>query len=356
MSWRLKSISDTLADFNYDEILSNWIKMMITQDLVIDDDKYDALKIHIKQMLRNTRLLETSLDNKIEKETVRKIMIIIDDELLHFLIENYQVTWKDACLIKWVRQINSKKRDRAMSVKTEKSAHLIKQAQFSSISSFILSTMIDFDHMILTSNDMMNNKMIHHSQLFIANEKQSNLTLKNVNFNNYQRQLVSKTMFNFEKKKIIYEVEDFKKVEIRNAVNFHVALINMTKKRIFYYIFQVQAIEKHKRSEHENFMQCLNSAVESTDNFTSFKISSEDESEQLITKKRKLYREVHLNVSIVTFEVLNIVKTVNLNESLSLTTDSLTTNDDLNMREVMKYNQEHIDLSFVINFIDITQM
>ncbi len=243
-----------------------------------------------------------------------------------------------------------------MSVKTEKSAHLIKQAQFSSISSFILSTMIDFDHMILTSNDMMNNKMIHHSQLFIANEKQSNLTLKNVNFNNYQRQLVSKTMFNFEKKKIIYEVEDFKKVEIRNAVNFHVALINMTKKRIFYYIFQVQAIEKHKRSEHENFMQCLNSAVESTDNFTSFKISSEDESEQLITKKRKLYREVHLNVSIVTFEVLNIVKTVNLNESLSLTTDSLTTNDDLNMREVMKYNQEHIDLSFVINFIDITQM
>ena len=103
-------------------------------------------------------------------------------------------------------------------------------------------------------------------------------------------------------------------------------------------------------------MQCLSSAVESTDNFTLFKISSEDESEQLITKKRKLYREVHLNVSIVTFEVLNIVKTVNLNESLSLTTDSLTTNDDLNMREVMKYNQEHIDLSFVINFIDITQM
>jgi len=243
-----------------------------------------------------------------------------------------------------------------MSVKTEKSAYLIKQAQFSSISSFILSTMIDFDHMILTSNDMMNNKMIHHSQLFIANEKQSNLTLKNVNFNNYQRQLVSKTMFNFEKKKIIYEVEDFKKVEIRNAVNFHVALINMTKKRIFYYIFQVQAIEKHKRSEHENFMQCLSSAVKSTDNFTSFKISSEDESEQLITKKRKLYREVHLNVSIVTFKVLNIIKTVNLNESLSLTTDSLTTNDDLNMREVMKYNQEHIDLSFVINFIDITQM
>jgi hypothetical protein len=66
--------------------------MMITQDLVIDDDKYDALKIRIKQMLRNVRLLETSLDNKIEKETVRKIAIIIDDELLHSLIEDHQVT------------------------------------------------------------------------------------------------------------------------------------------------------------------------------------------------------------------------------------------------------------------------
>ena len=66
--------------------------MMITQDLVIDDNKYNALKIHIKQMLRNMRLLETSLDNKIEKETVRKIAIIINDELLHFLIENHQVT------------------------------------------------------------------------------------------------------------------------------------------------------------------------------------------------------------------------------------------------------------------------
>jgi hypothetical protein len=57
----------------------------------------------------------------------------------------------------------------------------------------------------------------------------------------------------------------------------------------------------------------------------------------------------------VTLEVLNIVKTVNFNESFSLITDSLTINDDLNMREVMKYDQEHIDLSFVINFIDITQ-
>jgi len=66
--------------------------MMITQDLVINNDKYDALKIHIKQMLRNAKLLETSLDNKIEKETVRKIVIIINDELLHLLIEKHQVT------------------------------------------------------------------------------------------------------------------------------------------------------------------------------------------------------------------------------------------------------------------------
>jgi hypothetical protein len=65
---------------------------MITQDFVIDDDKYNALKICIKQMLRNARLLETSLDNKIEKKTVRKIAIIINDELLHFLIEDHQVT------------------------------------------------------------------------------------------------------------------------------------------------------------------------------------------------------------------------------------------------------------------------
>jgi len=65
---------------------------MIIQDLVIDNDKYDALKIHIKQMLKDAKLLETSLDNKIEKETVRKIVIVIDDELLHLLIENHQVT------------------------------------------------------------------------------------------------------------------------------------------------------------------------------------------------------------------------------------------------------------------------
>jgi len=65
---------------------------MITQDLVIDDDNYDALKIHIKQMLKDARLLETSLDNKIRKETVRKIAIIINDELLHLLIEDNQVT------------------------------------------------------------------------------------------------------------------------------------------------------------------------------------------------------------------------------------------------------------------------
>ena len=163
-------------------------------------------------------------------------------------------------------------------------------------------------------------------------------------------------MFNFEKKKIIYEVEDFEKVEIRNAVNFHVALTDMTKKRIFYYIFRVQAIEKRKRSEHENFVQCLSSAVESTDNFTSFKISSEDESEQFIMKKWKLCKEAHLNVSIVTLEVLNVVKTVSFNELSSLTTDSLTINDDLNMRKVMKYDREHIDLSFVLNIIDITQI
>jgi len=139
---------------------------------------------------------------------------------------------------------NSKKRDRATSIKIKRFAHLIKQAQLNSVSSFILSMMIDFDCMILTLNDTINNKTIHYSQLFIANEKQSNFTLKNVNFDNYQRQLVSKTMFNFEKKKIIYEVKNFEKVEIRNAVNFHVTLTDMTKKRIFYYIFQVRLIVK----------------------------------------------------------------------------------------------------------------
>ena len=72
-------------------------------------------------------------------------------------------------------------------------------------------------------------------------------------------------------------------------------------------------------------------------------------------KKRKLRKEARLNVSIMTLKVLNVVKTVNFNESFSLTTDSLTINDDLNMRKVMKYNQEHIELSFIINFIDITQ-
>jgi len=65
---------------------------MITQDLVIDDDKYDALKICIKQMLKDVKLLKTSLDNKIEKEIVRKIAIIINDELLHLLIKDHQVT------------------------------------------------------------------------------------------------------------------------------------------------------------------------------------------------------------------------------------------------------------------------
>jgi len=65
---------------------------MITQDFDINNDKYDALKIHIKQMLKDAELLETSLDNKIEKETVRKIAIIINDKLLHSLIEDHQVT------------------------------------------------------------------------------------------------------------------------------------------------------------------------------------------------------------------------------------------------------------------------
>jgi len=102
-------------------------------------------------------------------------------------------------------------------------------------------------------------------------------------------------------------------------------------------------------------VQCLSNAVESTDNFTSFKISSEDESEQLITKKRKFCREAHLNVLMITLEVLNIIKTVSFNELLSLTTDSLTINDDLNMKKVMKYDREHINLPFVINFIYITQ-
>ena len=63
--------------------------MMIIQDLDINDNKYDALKIHIKQMLKNEKLLETSLDNKIKKETVRKIVIIINDKLSHFLIEDH---------------------------------------------------------------------------------------------------------------------------------------------------------------------------------------------------------------------------------------------------------------------------
>jgi hypothetical protein len=126
---------------------------------------------------------------------------------------------------------------------------------------------------MLTLNDTMKKKMIHHSQLFMMNQKQSNFTLKNVDFKNYKRQLISKTMFNFKKNKIIYKVENFKQVDISNAANFHVALIDMTKKRIFYYIFQVQAIEKCKRSKHENFMQYLSSAINSTNNFTSFKIS-----------------------------------------------------------------------------------
>jgi hypothetical protein len=64
---------------------------MITQDFVINNDKYDALKMHIKQMLRDVKLLKTSLDNKTEKKTVRKIVTIIDAELLHSLIEKSQM-------------------------------------------------------------------------------------------------------------------------------------------------------------------------------------------------------------------------------------------------------------------------
>jgi len=63
---------------------------MITQDLVIDDDKYDALKMHIKQMLKDAKLLEISLDNKTEKKTVKKIVTIINAELSHLLIEESQ--------------------------------------------------------------------------------------------------------------------------------------------------------------------------------------------------------------------------------------------------------------------------
>jgi len=62
---------------------------MITQDFIINDDKYNALKIHIKQMLKNARLFKTSLNNKIEKKTIKKIAIIINDKLLHSLIENH---------------------------------------------------------------------------------------------------------------------------------------------------------------------------------------------------------------------------------------------------------------------------
>ncbi len=85
--WDESTQNSTFTNFNYDDISLNWIKMMITQDLIIDDDKYNALKMHIKQMLRDTKLLETSLDNKTEKKTVRKIVTIINAELSHLLIE-----------------------------------------------------------------------------------------------------------------------------------------------------------------------------------------------------------------------------------------------------------------------------
>jgi hypothetical protein len=71
----------------------------------------------------------------------------------------------------------------------------------------------------------------------MTNQKQSNFTLKNVDFKNYKRQFINETIFDFKKNKIIYEAENFKQVDISSAANFHVALINMTKKKIFYYIF-----------------------------------------------------------------------------------------------------------------------
>jgi len=63
---------------------------MIMQDLVINNDKYNALKICIKQMLKDMKLLETLLNNKTEKKTVRKIVTIINAELSHLLIEESQ--------------------------------------------------------------------------------------------------------------------------------------------------------------------------------------------------------------------------------------------------------------------------
>jgi len=87
--------------------------------------------------------------------------------------------------------------------------------------------------MMLISNDTMKKKMIYYLQLFMMNQKQSNFTLKNVDFKNYKRQFISETMFNFKKNKIIYEAKNFKQVDISNAANFHAALINMIKKKFF---------------------------------------------------------------------------------------------------------------------------
>ncbi len=63
---------------------------MITQDLIINDNKYDALKMRIKQMLKDAKLLSTFLNNKTEKKTARKIIVIINDKLLHLMIKNNQ--------------------------------------------------------------------------------------------------------------------------------------------------------------------------------------------------------------------------------------------------------------------------
>jgi len=95
-------------------------------------------------------------------------------------------------------------------------------------------------------------------------------------------------------------------------------------------------------------VQYLSSAIDSTDNFALFKISSEEESEESITKKRKLRKEV-------TFYVSKVIKTLSLNVLFSSAIDSLSIDDDLKMREVIQYDKEHINLPSAVNFIDITQ-
>jgi len=109
-------------------------------------------------------------------------------------------------------------------------------------------------------------------------------------------------------------------------------------------------------------MQYLSSTIDFTDNFTLFKISSEEKNKELIMKKQKLCKEVAfnilkvaLNVLKVAFNVLKVIKTVSFNMSFSFIINSLSVNDNLKIKEVIEYDQEHIDLSSVINFINITQ-